>query len=201
MYAIFIFSLVFVSGFSVMAIELLGGRMLAPWFGSSIYVWGSIITVFMLALSLGYLGGGQWSLRSPSLRRLGALFLLAALTVLPVVSFSDPLMNWIFQRINDPRYGSLLAALCLFLLPTLVMGMISPYAVRLLVRSQHASGQVAGKLYFISTAGSALGTLLTSFYLVLYFDVNAIVGAISAALAAGGLAALLGQYLIKGGGS
>ena len=66
------------SGFYVMAIELLGGRLLAPYFGSSVYVWGAIITVFMLALSLGYLAGGAWSVRSPSLRRLGALLLLAA---------------------------------------------------------------------------------------------------------------------------
>ena len=57
------------SGFLVMAIELLGGRLLAPYFGSSIYVWGAIITVFMLALSLGYLWGGYASLRAPSLAR------------------------------------------------------------------------------------------------------------------------------------
>ena len=56
------------SGFYVMAIELLGGRVLAPFFGSSIYVWGAIITVFMLALSLGYLCGGRWSLHAPTLR-------------------------------------------------------------------------------------------------------------------------------------
>ena len=66
------------SGFVVMSFELLGGRMLAPWFGSGIYVWGSIITIFMTALAIGYLLGGRWSLHQPSLRRYAILFALAA---------------------------------------------------------------------------------------------------------------------------
>src|SRR5579863_9297341 len=81
------------SGFYVMAIELLGGRLLAPYFGSSIYVWGAIITVFMLALSLGYLCGGRASLRAPSLRRLALMLLAAALTTLPVLLYGDALLD------------------------------------------------------------------------------------------------------------
>ena len=73
------------SGFFVMAIELLSGRILAPTFGNSIYVWGAVITVFMLALATGYLAGGHWSTFSPSLRRLGALLIAAGLATVPVV--------------------------------------------------------------------------------------------------------------------
>src|SRR5262245_45749296 len=80
------------SGFFVMAVELLGGRLLAPTFGSSVYVWGAIITVFMLALSLGYLAGGRYSLHSPSVRRLGALLVIAAVTATPLLFVVDTLL-------------------------------------------------------------------------------------------------------------
>ena len=183
--------LAFCGGFAIMSLELLGGRILAPWFGSSIYVWGSIITVFMLSLSVGYLLGGRWSLRSPSLFRFGVIFVLAALVLYPTITFAGPAMEWIFQRIEDPRYGSLAACLLLFVWPTVVLGAISPYAVRLLVVEAEASGQVAGTLYFVSTLGSALGTLATSFYFVLWFEIDTIVGGLSAALLGLGIAALL----------
>ena len=158
-----------------MGLELLGGRLLAPYFGSSIYVWGAIISVFMLALSLGYLAGGRASLWAPSLRRLATLLLLAALGTLPVLLFGDALLERLSIALGDPRFGSLLAAGLLFSLPAFVSGMISPYAVRLLVADRDSSGHHAGKLYFVSTFGSAAGTVLTSFYLVLYLEVNQIV--------------------------
>jgi MFS family permease len=160
------------SGFFVMAVELLGGRLLAPTFGSSIYVWGAIITIFMLALSIGYLAGGRWSTHAPSVRRLGVLLITAALSVLPIVLAGNDLLEWVAIRVPDPRFGSLLASFLLFFVPTFFSGMVSPYAVRLLVRDRASSGQHAGQLYFVSTFGSAAGTLLTSFYLVLLMQVD-----------------------------
>jgi len=174
MYRFLLFLIAGWSGFFVMAIELLGGRLLAPYFGSSIYVWGAIITVFMLALSLGYLWGGYASLHAPSLRRLALLLLAAALATLPVLLWGDSLLERLSALISDPRFGSLAAAALLFFLPTCISGMVSPYAVRLLVAERASAGQLAGKLYFVSTSGSAAGTLLTSFYLVLYLEVNQI---------------------------
>ena len=169
-----IYTLAFTGGFIIMSLELLGGRVLAPYFGSSIYVWGSIITIFMLSLSLGYLFGGRLSLHHPSLTRFGIIFAVAAALLYPLVYSSEPAMVWIFRHIEDPRYGSLAASSLLFILPTVILGMISPYSVRLLVASTHESGQVAGRLYFVSTMGSALGTLATSFYFVLWFEINTI---------------------------
>ncbi|MDR0779091.1 MAG: fused MFS/spermidine synthase [Pseudomonadales bacterium] len=183
--------LAFVSGFIIMAVELLGGRILAPYFGSSIYVWGSIITVFMLSLSIGYLIGGRLSLQQPSLLRYGVFFAAAAVLLLPLVLWSNAIMEALFVAIEDPRYGSLVVSLLLFFLPTAVMGMIAPYSVRLLVVDSNRSGHIAGTLYFTSTLGSALGTLATSFYLVLWFEVNqilltmALILALAAALAIG----------------
>jgi len=185
-----IYLLAFTSGFSIMGIELLGGRILAPFFGSSVHIWGSIITVFMLSLSLGYLLGGKLSTRSPSLATYGLIFLAAAITLLPIILSSQWLMEVIFLNVEDSRYGSLLASMVLFFIPTVILGMLSPYSVRLLVTTSEESGQVAGKLYFVSTLGSALGTIVTSFYLILWFDINPIIYTFIALLASLGLLAI-----------
>jgi hypothetical protein len=168
------------SGFFVMAVELLGGRLLAPTFGSSIYVWGAIITVFMLALSIGYLAGGRLSMNAPSVRKLGLILIVAALTVLPLLLFATAMLDAVASAIPDPRFGSLVGATMLFFIPTVFSGMISPYAVRLIVPDRSSSGRHAGQLYFVSTFGSAAGTLLTSFYLVLIMEVNHILIALMA---------------------
>ncbi|XQW87006.1 fused MFS/spermidine synthase [Thalassotalea piscium] len=188
--------LAFCSGFCIMGIELLGGRILAPFFGSSVHIWGSIITVFMLSLSLGYLIGGKLSTKAASLSRYGLIFLIAGITVLPIALWSAPIMEAIFLRIEDSRYGSFLASMALFFIPTIILGMISPYSVRLLVVDKERSGQVAGMLYFVSTLGSAIGTIITSFYFVLLFEVNAIIYTFSAILMLLGITAILYQRSI-----
>ena len=182
MKAITVNVLAFGGGFVIMSLELLGGRILAPYFGSSIYVWGSIITVFMVSLSLGYLLGGYLSIKEPSLSRFGSIFLMAGIILYPLVFGAEPMMSWIFQHLEDPRYGSLAAALVLFVVPTVILGIISPYAVRLLVTIKEESGRVAGSLYFVSTLGSALGTLMTSFYLVLWLEVDTIITILATSL-------------------
>ena len=174
--------LAFTSGFVIMSLELLGGRLLAPYFGSSIYVWGSVITVFMLALSAGYLTGGWLSLFNPSLKRFSLIFFASAATLYPLALINELLMAKVFETITDPRWGSLLAALILFTLPTVILGLISPYAVRLLVVDVDRAGNTAGRLYFVSTIGSALGTLATTFYFVLWFQMNTIIFILSGAL-------------------
>jgi hypothetical protein len=163
------------SGFFVMGVELLGGRLLAPFFGSSIFVWGGIIAVFMTCLSAGYLAGGQLSVRSPSLRLLGALVAGAGILGVPIIAVGTPTLEWLSYAIPDPRYGSLAGAFLLFGATTVISGMISPFAVRLLVADLHRSGRSAGLLYFVSTLGSAAGTILTSFYFVLYLELNTII--------------------------
>lgn len=192
-----VYTLAFVGGFCIMSLELLGGRVLAPYFGSSIYVWGSIITIFMLSLSLGYLAGGRLSLHHPTLGRFALIFFAAAACLYPLVYFSEPIMAWIFERVADPRYGSLLASSIMFIVPTVIMGMISPYSVRMLVRTTTHSGHVAGVLYFVSTLGSALGTLATSFYLVLWFEINTILTLLTTTLVAMAALAALGSRWVS----
>ncbi len=191
LYQIFVYLLAFCSGFCIMGIELLGGRILAPFFGSSIHIWGSIITVFMVSLSIGYLLGGKLSIHSASLKRYGVIFIIAGITILPIIFWATAIMSSIFSLIEDSRYGSLMASVVLFFIPTLFLGMLSPYAVRLLTTHHEKSGNIAGNLYFVSTLGSALGTIFTSFYLVLWFDINHIIWGFSCVLIALGILALL----------
>ncbi len=187
----------FVSGFCIMTIEMLGARIMAPYFGGSLSVWGSIITIFMVALSIGYLLGGKLSTRNPNPVTYAIFFIAAAVFSLPIILFADNIMRPIFMAIEDPRYGSLLASIIMYLVPTSILGMISPYSIRLLVENQEHSGHMAGRLFFISTMGSAAGTLGTSFYFVLWFDVNQILwGSVTALLAAGGIV-LLSSYLTE----
>ncbi len=174
MYSIVLYLVAGWSGFFVMGVELLGGRLLAPYFGSSIYVWGALITIFMLALSIGYLAGGRLSIHSPSLKRLGIILILAALTVSPMLLFGTGMLDSVSTAIEDPRFGSLIGSAVLFFIPTTISGMVSPYAIRLLVDDRATSGRNAGHLFFVSTFGSAAGTILTSFYLVLWLEVNQI---------------------------
>ena len=162
------------SGFLLMALELLSGRILAPTFGSSIYVWGAIITIFMLALSIGYLIGGRMSMSVPQIRVLCGLHFLSGLLLLPILAFEAPVLDSIFDYTQDPRLGALMASVILFSLPAMVCGTVAPYAVRLLVEDPMRAGFYAGLQYFFSTAFSAAGTLLTSFYFVLIFEVNQI---------------------------
>ncbi len=162
------------SGFLVMGFEMLSGRILAPTFGSSIYVWGAIITVFMLALSVGYLLGGRLSMKHPTMAKLCLIHAAAGAMLLPVLVFEIPVLDGIFGITQDPRLGSLMASVILFFAPAVLSGMVTPYAVRLLVEDAQAAGFYAGLQYFFSTFFSAAGTLLTSFWFVLLFDVDQI---------------------------
>ena len=177
-----------------MTIEMLGARILSPYFGGSLSVWGSIITIFMVALAMGYLIGGRLSTQNPNAVTFAIFFIGAAVFSLPVILFADAIMEPIFLAIEDPRYGSLFASIFLFFIPTSILGMISPYSVRLMVETHEHSGHMAGLLYFISTIGSAAGTLGTSFYFVLWFEVNQILWSAVVALIATGCIILLIGY-------
>ena len=179
---LFVYLLAFGGGLCIMSLYLIGGRILAPYFGCGIYVWGSIITIFMVSLSIGYLSGGRLSVKDPTFAKFGTIFIVGGSLLIPITFLANPVMEFIFLRVEDPRYGSLIASTFLFAIPTVILGMISPYSVRLLVEKVEQSGSVAGTLYFFSTLGSALGTLLTSFYFVLWFEVNSIILVLTSSL-------------------
>jgi hypothetical protein len=136
--------------------------------------------------------GGIYSKRNPSVRRLCGILVLGALTTTPTLLFGTAFLDFMFENVTDPRFGSLLTCVGLFLVPTIFAGMVSPYAIRIIVTDRESSGHDAGYLYFISTLGSSFGTLLTAFYLVLLFEVNTILMvAIGISVILGGLGALM----------
>ena len=171
-----LYLVVFLSGTALMALEMAGARLVEPHFGSTIYVWGSIIGVFMLALSLGYWGGGRLTDRSPRIETLGLVMLVGSLLVLAIPPFAPGLSAWMNEFTGiDVRYRTLIACLFLFALPSICMGMVSPFGVRLAASKVSALGSVAGSLYAVSTLGSIVGTLLVSFILVEYIGTSYII--------------------------
>ncbi len=180
-----LYFVVFMSGAALMGLEMAGARLVEPHFGSTIYVWGAIIGVFMLALSLGYWGGGRLSDRAPRIENLGIILLLAALLVLAIPPIAPHFCAWMNEAVSmDVRYRTLVACLVLFAPPSICMGMVSPFAVRLAAKQVSLLGSVAGSLYAVSTLGSIVGTLLVSFVLVELIGTSAIVYSVGIVLAA-----------------
>jgi spermidine synthase len=166
---------VFMSGAVLMALEIVGSRVLAPYFGSSIFVWGSLISVVMAALSIGYYWGGWLSARQPSYLRLLMLLLIPGILIF-FLPFIYPAVNeWIAGNDFGTRLNPLIASSIFFLLPGIFLGTISPYVIRLAATRLSMVGSTAGTLYAVSTCGSILGTLLTAFYLIPLMGVRNII--------------------------
>ncbi|MEA2871038.1 MAG: hypothetical protein QOH67_1014 [Hyphomicrobiales bacterium] len=156
----------FVTGAIVMSFEMLGSRYLNPYFGSGIYTWASLISTVLAALCVGYFIGGIAADRYPSARVLGATMLVGSLYILVLPAFSERLMEFVLAAFDDVRTGSLAAAFVILFFPVTFLGMYSPFGIRLLLRSAQSSGRVSGTVYGISTLGSIVGTLGTTFILI-----------------------------------
>jgi spermidine synthase len=175
---------VFVCGAVLLGLEIVGSRVLAPYFGSSIFVWGSLISTFLAGLTIGYSLGGFLADRRPRLLAMAVLILIAGVLVviLPVV---HPMVNRFIAGVDfGPRLNPLLATLCLFFLPSVFMGTVSPYAIKLAASSLATIGNTAGLIYAISTAGSIVGALLTAFYLIQMIGVRSILYSLGTTLMA-----------------
>jgi len=173
---------VFGSGAVLMALEIVGSRILAPYFGSSVYVWGSLISIFLAALSLGYYLGGVAADRWPRPRVLATTLGIAGLLILILPVTARPILEAFAGWDLGPRLSPLFASIVLFALPSILMGATSPFAIKLAATALATVGNTAGVLYAISTAGSILGTLLTAFVLIPAMGVRAILYALGAAL-------------------
>ncbi|MEW6108927.1 MAG: fused MFS/spermidine synthase [Nitrospirota bacterium] len=166
---------VFICGAIVMSFEILGSRVLAPNFGSSVFVWGSLISVFLTGLSAGYYLGGRLADLNPSSRKLSLIIIAPGLLFLTFPLYSTPISDWIFVKDLGVRLSPLIASMVLFLLPSIFLGIVSPYTARLMICSLHTSGKTIGTLYALSTFGSIIGTLITSFYLITLAGTNALI--------------------------
>jgi predicted membrane-bound spermidine synthase len=179
---------VFVAGAVLMSLEILGSRVLAPHYGNSIVVWGSLIGVFLGALSAGYWFGGRLADRIPRAAVIAGLVAAAGIYMI-FIPLMAPLA---FLLAGDSvRSGSLLAAAALFFLPSLLMGAVSPYAIRLEQAQAERIGRSAGGLYALSTLGSISGTIATAFWLVPLADVPTLIHLLGGILVVTAMALLL----------
>ena len=162
-------------GAAVMSLEILSSNLMSPYFGGSIYIWGSIISSFMVHFSVGYVMGGWLSRRFPRISVLAAFLVVCSLWVLMIPVIYQPVCEFISENIVDVRLGSLAAMNVIFLVPISIMAMVSPYIIGITTALQRQSGLTAGMVLFISTVGSFAGTNATAFYLISLFPVSRII--------------------------
>ena len=162
--------LVFVAGACSLAVELSASRLLAPYFGTSLFVWANLIGLILLYLTVGYYLGGRLADRYPRPAVLYLLTIIASLLIGLIPFISRPILFWSLSAFATYSvsvfYGSLVSVILLFALPVILLGCVSPFAIRLSVKQVVKSGRTAGQLYAISTAGSILGTFLPVLWLI-----------------------------------
>src|ERR1700730_5837847 len=142
-----IYIVAFVTGAIVMSFEMLGSRYLNPYFGSGIYPWAALISTVLAALTAGYFLGGFIADRTVSASVLGAIVSVASLYLLALPSFAERILGFVLDAIIDVRLGILLAAFAIMFLPVALIGVYSPFAVRLVLRTAQHSGTVSGTVY------------------------------------------------------
>jgi predicted membrane-bound spermidine synthase len=159
-----LYPLVFVAGAATMSTEMSASRLLAPFFGASILVWANIIGLILIYLSAGYFLGGRLADRHPHMPYLARLMLIASAAIAATPFLTQPLLDRAVSAFASASVGAFLgsffASMLIFSVPITLLGMASPFAVRLAVTSVEHAGEVAGRLYALSTAGSIIGTFL-----------------------------------------
>lgn len=166
----FIYLVVSISGASVLALEILGTRILGPFYGVSIFLWSALITVTLAALSIGYFIGGWWADKGAKVERLCLLLAGAGVWVILIPFITRPILSLV-----EPiglRLSVLIAAVILFFPPLTLLGMISPYAIKLKTARLDEVGRSAGNLYAISTLASVISALATGFFLIPNFGIQ-----------------------------
>jgi MFS family permease len=197
---------VFLGGFAVMVLEIIGARYLAKDFGGSFYVWISQIGVILVALALGYAIGGALADRFQRARFLAVPLLIAGVFTLLIPNFTPPLLDAIVMRHPlekgipplwqklDPVVGSTLV----FFLPCFVLATLPPYMIRLASRQLEHVGMISGLIYAASTVGSIAGVFVSGYVLIDYVDVPDIFrGTGALTLLLGGVSLLMDWWIRK----
>jgi spermidine synthase len=170
---LYVYLAVVVGGASVLAMEILGTRIIAPFYGSDLYLWSALISVTLAALSVGYAIGGRWADRGLKLARFCAVIGLAGLWIAAIPWLRPPVLAIATKA--GLRAAVLITATVLFFPPLALLGMISPYAIRLQASSLEVVGRTAGNLYAVSTVASVAAAIATGFFLVPHVGVYRLV--------------------------
>jgi predicted membrane-bound spermidine synthase len=160
--------LIFAAGVSTLAVELAASRLIGPYYGTAIEIWSVVIGLTLICLTIGYEVGGRLADRSPREATLHTLAIIASVCVAIIPFIASPILRATQQATigMGAFYGAFSAFICLFAVPLILFGALSPFAVRLTVREASHSGSKAGSLYALSTLGSILGTFVPVLLLV-----------------------------------
>lgn len=158
-----------------MILEIVGSRIYAPYLGASIYVWTSLIGMIMGSLSVGYYYGGKLADKSADYKTLSVIIFLAGCFIFLTNIIKNLVLFSAITLYPDPKSASIFAGFFLFVIPGILLGMVSPYAVKLRLISLSNSASTVGNLYAISTVGSIFGTFIAGFYLISLFGTTTVV--------------------------
>lgn len=166
----YLYLVVFISGMTTLAIEMTASRLLGSVFGTSNLVWANIIGLMLLYLTVGYFIGGRLADRSPQYTTMYTIILWGAFLSAIVPLVSTPVLRLASRAVLDAAaglaMGSFISVMVLFSVPVTLLGMVSPFAIRLSITSVDRTGQESGLIYAISTLGSLIGTFLPVFVIV-----------------------------------
>ena len=190
---------VFLAGAALLGLEIAASRVLAPYFGNSLYVWGALIGVVLAGLSTGYWIGGVIADRYPTPRLLVAMLAAASLLVLAIPFVDDWVLDKLVAWDPGPRLNPLLATIFLFGAQSVILGTVSPIAVRLKAHSLDELGRTAGRLFAISTAGSIAGTFATAFWLIPELGTDQVLASAAVALMLAAAAVAFVERLLLAG--
>ena len=185
----------FIASFCTLVIEMVAGRILAPFVGVLIYTWTSIIGVILSGISIGAYIGGKLVDRYPSRKTLAILLLLSGITALTIIPLTQFVASYRFPVSLMIRI--FMVTSFIFFIPSCILGTISPVVVRLTLKSLENAGNVIGKIYALSTLGAIIGTFVTGFFLISWMGTRTIILLIGAILIF--IAILSGSWLKRKG--
>jgi spermidine synthase len=172
----FLIILVFISGMTSLALEMCASRLLAAYFGTSLFIWANLIGLILVYLTVGYFIGGRLADRYPSEQVLCTITAMAALSISILPFISQVILTWSITGLKKVSvsifFSSLLGTILLFAVPVTLLGLVSPFAIRLVTKEVGRSGKTSGSLYAISTLGSILGAFLPVLWLIPAFGVR-----------------------------
>lgn len=179
--------IVFVSSFCLMVIEIIAGRLMAPYLGVSLYTWTSIIGVVLAGISVGNYLGGKAADSFPKKSLLAFSFLFSGITASMIIFFSD-IIGAILTDSNFPLpLSTFFYSLVVFFIPSMSMSLITPIVIKLSLKNLETTGKTVGQIYAFSTIGSILGTLFTGYFLIAWVGTKMIIIAVAIILAVMGI--------------
>jgi spermidine synthase len=184
---------VFTSGAALLCAELAASRVLAPFFGNSLFVWGALIGVVLAGLAIGYWAGGALADRMPAPELLATVIALGGASLLAAPFLDDHVLEAVVSWDPGPRANPVIASVLLFGLPSILLAAVTPIAVRLRTAELEKVGRTAGGLFSVSTLGSIVGTFAAAFWLIPELGTDQLLGVVAAALFAAAAAVAIGQ--------